>query len=71
MSSTYAADVAVSLRCSNPVTSEITNTLNNFIGKVSGGLGGALNLAQEILAKNKMRVKRGNPLKNVSSKSDK
>ena len=48
MSSTYAADVAVSLRCSNPVTSEITNTLNNFIGKVSGGLGGAISLAQEI-----------------------
>ena len=48
MSSTYAADVAVSLRCSNPVTSEITNALNNFIGKVSGGLDGAISLAQEI-----------------------
>ena len=48
MSSTYAADVAVSLRCSNPTNTEITNALNNFIGKVSGGLGGALDLVNEI-----------------------
>ena len=48
MSSTYSADVAVSLRCSNPTNTEITNALNNFIGKVSGGLGGALDLVNEI-----------------------
>ena len=48
MSSTYATDVAVSLRCSNPANSEITNALNNFIGKVSGGLGGALDVVNEI-----------------------
>ena len=41
-------NLATSLRCSETTDSQITNSLNKFFNNVSGGLGGALSLADNL-----------------------